>query len=231
MIDETKQEMAIDYVLGELSPMAAESFERELAGNEELRSFTKELREGFASMASTTESLRPRSELFQRILTEVNSPKKSKLVWASFVPWALAACLAAALLILGFDDLRKKNEVAVLLQRDALAHLQISALQAQVQAYSNVSAVVVWNQQHQRGLLRLEALPGLQSGHDYQLWIIDPAEKTPVSAGIVPIESGNSARFEFRPEHPVTSAAKFAVSIEKTGGSTVPQGQIILIGQ
>src|SRR5258708_34531210 len=74
-------------------------------------------------------------------------------------------------------------------------------------------------------------MPGLQSGHDYQLWIIDPAEKTPVSAGIVPIESGNSARFEFRPERPVTSAAKFAVSIEKTGGSTVPLGQIILVGQ
>jgi anti-sigma-K factor RskA len=112
MIDETKQEMAIDYVLGELSPMAAESFEQELAGNEELRSFTKELREEFASMALTTEPLRPRSELFQCILTEVNSPKKSKLIWATFVPWALAACLAAALLILGFDDLRKKNEVA-----------------------------------------------------------------------------------------------------------------------
>jgi anti-sigma-K factor RskA len=110
MIDETKQEMAIDFVLGELSPMAAESFEQELAGNEELRSFTKELREGFASMALTTEPLRPRSELFQRILTEVNSPRKSKLIWASFVPWALAACLAAALLILGFDDLRKKTK-------------------------------------------------------------------------------------------------------------------------
>jgi anti-sigma-K factor RskA len=231
MIDEAKQGIAIDYVLGELSSTEAAAFEEELATNQELRDFTRELADGFASLALTAEAVRPPPDLFSRILAKVNPAKRSKLILVSFLPWALAACLAIGLLLLGLEDFRTKAKVAELSRRDILAHLQIASLQAQVSAYAKASAIVVWNAQRQNGLVRLEELPASEPGHDYQLWIIDPSQKTPVSAGIVPVETGNAATVEFRPVHPVTTAAKFAVSIEKAGGSSVPEGQIILVGQ
>lgn len=230
MIDEAKQQVAIDYVLGELSYAENAAFEKELASDRELRDFTRAVTEDFASLALTAGAVRPRPGLFLRILAKTNPAKRSKLILVSFLPWALAACLAIALLLLGMENSRTKVELAELGRRDVLAHLQIASLQAQVNAYAKTSAIVVWNAQRQRGLLRLQELPASEPGHDYQLWIIDPAEKAPVSAGVVPVERGNAAAFEFRPAHPVTTAAKFAVSIEKAGGSTVPQGQIILIG-
>jgi len=231
MIDEAKQAVAIDYVLGELSSTEAAAFERELATNQELRKFTKELRDGFASLALAAGAVRPPPDLFSRILAKTNSPKRSKIILVSFLPWAIAACLAIGLLILRAENSRIKTEVADLSRRDVLAHLQIASLQAQVNAYSKASAIVVWNAQRQTGLVRFQELPATEPGHDYQLWIIDPSEKAPISAGIVSVDSGNAATVEFRPAHPVTAAAKFAVSIEKAGGSTAPQGQIILVGQ
>jgi anti-sigma-K factor RskA len=230
MIDEAKQGIAIDYILGELSSAEAAAFEKEVATNQELRDFIRELANGYASLALTTAAVRPRPDLFSRIMGKTNSPKRSKLVLVSFVPWALAACLAIGLLVLSLKHSRTEAELAELSRRDVLAHLQIASLQAQVNAYAKASAIVVWNAQRQTGLVRLEELPASEPGHDYQLWIIDPSEKAPVSAGVVPVGNGNAAIVEFRPVHPVTTAAKFAVSIEKAGGSSVPQGQIILVG-
>ena len=230
MIDEAKQQAAIDYVIGELSDVEIAAFEKELASERELLEFTRELTDAFASLALTAGVVRPPRGLFSRISAKTNSGKRSKIILFSFLPWALAACLAIALLVLGLENSRTKSELAELGQRDVLAHLQIASLQAQVNAYANTSAIVVWNAQRQSGLLRLQELPASEAGHDYQLWIIDPAEKTPVSAGVIAVKRDNKATVEFRPTHPVTTAAKFALSIEKTGGSTVPQGQIILVG-
>jgi anti-sigma-K factor RskA len=112
-----------------------------------------------------------------------------------------------------------------------LAQLQIASLQAQVNAYAKASAIVVWNSQRQRGLLRLISVPAPAAGRDYQLWIIDPDKKTPVSAGIVTVGKEGVANVEFGPVQRVTAAVGFAVSVEKAGGSKTPQGQIILAGR
>jgi anti-sigma-K factor RskA len=104
-------------------------------------------------------------------------------------------------------------------------------LQTQVDVYAKTTGIIVWDGQLQRGVAHLEHLPVPQPGHDYQLWIIDPKQPAPVSAGLVPISTGEAAWVEFQPVHPVTTAAKFAVSVEKTGGSVTPQGQIIFVSQ
>jgi anti-sigma-K factor RskA len=231
MIDETRQQAAIDYILGELSPADAAAFEKALGQDEELRQFTKELTDGVASIALAAPSIRPRPELFSRIQSRIGSPRRSKIINLSFLPWALAACLAIACLILGLNNLQTRGLVAELQQRDPLVHLQIAALQAQADAYARASAIVVWNPQQQQGLLRLSSVSAPEAGHDYQLWIIDPAQKTPVSAGVVTVGGAGVADVEFRPVQPVSAAAGFAVSIEKAGGSTVPEGQIVLAGR
>ena len=231
MIDETKQQAAIDYILGELSPADAAAFEKALGQDEELRQFTRELTDGVASIALAAPSIRPRPELISRIQRGIGLSNRSKIIKLSFLPWALAACLAIACLILGLNNLQTRKLVAELQQRDPLVHLQIAALQAQADAYARTSAIVVWDPQKQEGLLRLSSVSAPEAGHDYQLWIIDPAQKTPVSAGVVTVGTAGVADVEFRPVRQVSAAAGFAVSIEKAGGSTVPEGQIVLAGR
>ena len=231
MIDETKQQAAIDYVLGELSSADAAAFEKELGQDEELRQLIKELTDDIASIGLAAPSISPRPELFSRIQTRIGLSSRSKITTFSFLPWALAACLAIACLILGLNVLQKRSLVAQLQQRDQLTHLQIAALQAQGDAYARTSAIVVWNAQQQQGLLRLSSVSAPEAGHDYQLWIIDPAKKTPVSAGVVTVGKESVVNVEFRPVQPVSAATGFAISLEKAGGSTAPQGQIVLAGR
>jgi len=231
MIDEAKQQAAIDYILGELSPAEATNFEKELAANQELREFTKGMMEAVASTALTATPARPRPELFSQIISKVNPQKRSRPKIVSFLPWAVAACLAIACLVLGIKEVQTSRELADLRGHDVLSQLQIAMLQSQVDAYAKTTGIIIWNDQRQQGVARLEHLPPPEQGHDYQLWIIDPKQPVPVSAGLVPMSTGEGARVEFKPVHPVTSAAKFAVSVEKTGGSDTPQGKIIFLSQ
>jgi anti-sigma-K factor RskA len=230
MIDEAKQQRAIDYIFGELSPADAAAFEKELDQDQELREFTRELTDETASLALATAPISPPRELFSRVMMKTGSRKLRRPTVLSFFPWALAACLAVACLFLGVNDLQTTRLATQLRQRDILSQVRIAALQAQVDTYAKASAIVVWNAKPQRGLLRLFAMPAPEAGHDYQLWIIDPSEKNPVSAGIVAAGKAETASVEFRPVHPVSAAAGFAVSVEKAGGASVPQGPIILAG-
>jgi len=92
MIDETKQQTAIDYVFGELPPADAIAFEKELASDEELREFTRELREGVAALALEESPVRPDAGLFSRILTRTNGGRQRRPKIAYFLPWTVAAC-------------------------------------------------------------------------------------------------------------------------------------------
>jgi len=231
MIDETKQQTAIDYVLGELPPAEAMAFEKTLATDAELHEFTRELKEGCASLALEQSPVRPDPGLFFRVLTRANAGKRNRLKNLSFLPWALAACLALAALVVGLDDFRRKQEVADLNRRDVIAHLHVVSLRAQLNAYAKSSAIVVWNEAQQRGLIRLQDVPSPEAGRDYELWILDPASKTLVSAGVVQPEKLSAGEVEFQPVHPVTTAAEFAISIEQAGGSIELHGQIILVGE
>ena len=231
MIDDAKQQLAIDYILGELPPGDATNFEKELASDQELREFTKKMMDAVAASALTATPARPRPELFSEIVANVIPRKRSSPVMVRFLPWAVAACLAIGCIVLAIKERQVSGEVAELRQRDVLTHLQIATLQAQVDAYAKTTGIIIWNGQTQQGVAELQHLPAPEAGHDYQLWIIDPKQPVPVSAGLVPMSTGEGARVEFKPVHPVTTAAKFALSVEKTGGSATPQGKIIFVSQ
>ena len=59
MIDESKQEEASLYVLGELSPEAAGAFEAELEANQELQRYVWDTHEAFALLALTVRPMEP----------------------------------------------------------------------------------------------------------------------------------------------------------------------------
>jgi anti-sigma-K factor RskA len=227
MINEDKQQQVIDYVLGEMSATDAASFERELDQDRELQTFTREMFETLGRIGGGVETLAPPPLIPQRILrTDVR-----KVPRFPFIPWAVAACLAIACMVLAVMWTGSRKEIAKLEQQDVLSRIRIAALQSQVAAYAKTSAIVVWNPDHQNGVLQFERLPALPANQDYQMWVIDPKQPQPVSAGLVPKSMDQERHVTFWPTKPVGASPKFAVSIEPAGGSSAPRGPIVLVGQ
>lgn len=122
------------------------------------------------------------------------------------------------------------EETNTLRQRDARAQMQIATLQSTVDEYRQGVAVVVWDSEKQEGILKLEKMPPVEVSKDYQLWVVDPNNPKPVNAGIVKVDADGFAKIDFKPVIEVSSAAKFALSVEREGGVPENEGPIILIG-
>jgi anti-sigma-K factor RskA len=124
-----------------------------------------------------------------------------------------------------------KAQIHDLALRDNLAKVKIATLSAQVDAYAKASAVIVWDPQKQRGVVKLANVPRPESGKDYQLWVIDSKNpQQPVSGGVVPVDAEGMARTSFEPAQSVSKAEKFAISVEPAGGVRQATGPIILLG-
>ena len=122
-----------------------------------------------------------------------------------------------------------EKRVRDLRTKDAVAQLQIATLRAQNKAYARVIAIAVWDATGQQGKVRFENLPEPGADKDYQMWVIDPRYPAPVSAGIFAPGTGTTVDVTFKPDQPIAVADKFAVSIERKGGSATPQGAIVLL--
>jgi anti-sigma-K factor RskA len=123
-----------------------------------------------------------------------------------------------------------KSEVVVLQEKDALARMQIATLQSNVSQYKQGVAVVVWDSEKHTGILKLEKMPPLDTKKDYQLWVVDPKNPTPVDAGVIQMDSKGFAKIDFKPVDVVSEAAKFAISVERKGGVPKAEGPIVFIG-
>jgi len=128
-------------------------------------------------------------------------------------------------------DADSQKELAALRQKNLLSDVKIATLKAQVAKFQQANAVVVWDPYQRNGVLQLEKLPPPAPGKDYQLWVIDPNNPLPVSAGVLSVPSAGLIRTSFHPAQPVQSASAFAISLEKSGGSMKPEGQIIFVGK
>jgi anti-sigma-K factor RskA len=120
-----------------------------------------------------------------------------------------------------------RNQVAALEARDTLSQIKIATLASMLKNAPRAVAVVAWDPAAQRGIVQALNVPAARSDQDYQLWIIDPDYQAPVSAGVF----NPAAHSNFQPLHPISKADKFAISLEKKGGSLEPQGPIVLMGE
>jgi anti-sigma-K factor RskA len=283
VITEQTEEEASLYVLGLLPEFEALKFEAAMASDPELAALVAHLETAAAALASTVPPRDPPPALRARLAERIrqSDTELSNLVvpfpnlW-SWVPWALAACLAVMaatvtydryhlyLLVDSFlqrdrrqvhdlydlysDRLSLQNQlakaiaqqtadtqeltalrarVADLTARGALSDIKIATLASMLKNAPEAMAVVAWDSKSQSGILQPLHMPRVRPDQDYQLWIIDPDYKTPVSAGI--FDPAKPANFE--PLHPISKADKFAISLEKKGGSPSPLGPIVLIGE
>lgn len=116
--------------------------------------------------------------------------------------------------------------------QDRLAGLQVVLLVSPGGLNPSGLAVAVWDPDRQEGEFAISHLPPLPPDKDYQLWIVYFQYPNPVNAGILAVGPTTSeARTPFKPDRPVTAAARFTVSVERKGGVTQAEGPIILASQ
>ena len=257
MIDEFKQELLVAYVLDDLSAADAKRVSSEIATDPEVRDFVRQMEDAFASVALALPPMEAPAGLPHRIIASERASRqghgrvaRSNIVWFA-IPWTLAACLAVACALLSLERttlhkkitdaerdllvLNRKNaqveaDLTSLRKRNALAEVKIMMLQAQVAAFESARAVVVWDKEQKNGILQLDKMPPAGPGKDYQLWVIDPKNPQPVSAGLVTVANNGPIQTSFWPRGPIQSASAFAISLEKAGGAPKPEGKIILVG-
>ena len=113
-----------------------------------------------------------------------------------------------------------------------LAHFKIATLASMLGNSPAAVAVAVWDPARAQGVLAVSKLPALASEKDYQLWVIDKQYPSPVSAGVFVVDPvSGEAHIVFRADKPVGTIAKFAVSLERKGGSPSPEGPIVLVSE
>jgi anti-sigma-K factor RskA len=259
MIDDPTQDLAVAYILEELSPTDATRVEAQMRTDPGLALLVEELRESTAALALALPAHMPSAHLRRKVLagirSEASKPQSARI--AAFPLWkpvlaGLAACLAIGLAVVGYDDQKARTQLSLVSQdlfalrekasdqrariadlekRDSLSKVRIALLSAQVAELAKASVVVVWDAEKQRGIIKLVDMPKPAPGKDYQLWVIDPRYSAPVSAGVLAIGNAASTVAYFKPNQVITSANTFAISIEKTGGASRPEGQIVLVSQ
>lgn len=162
----------------------------------------------------------------------------------AWVPWAVAASLLALCGWLGTERVRLGRELLVASQRmdpstttvepprppELPAQLTLFNLAAaSPKAPTAARAAVAWDPITQDGVLNVSGLPVPATNQDYQLWAIAVGDKNPVSAGVVKVDAKGVTQLKFRPVSKVMQAAAFAVSLERSGGSSGgPEGPILL---
>ena len=284
------EEEASLYVLGMLPADEARRFEAAMAADAELARLVGQLETGAAAMAAMAPAREPSPALRGRIMAQIQAESKEpvrKIVQfrtvTTWLPWAVAACLALSTALLAYERFHLRllvdnfllrdrlqqgelehvqtretmlqqrldnaladraatnsekaelqaqlsslnREVADLKSRDALSQIKIATLSSMIKDAPQAMAVIAWDGAAQQGILKTLNMPAARPDQNYQLWIIDPNNKQPVSAGVF----NPAANSRFQPLHPISKAGKFAISLEKQGGSETPLGPIVLVGE
>jgi anti-sigma-K factor RskA len=142
MIDESRQDLATLYVLGQLPPDEAARFIAEMERDAELRDFVTRLESATAAVAHAAPLQKPPADLKDRVLGAVRRdsrivamPKRASFPW---FPWALAACAAVAAVffwqkrVLSESLVQKlEADAARTAQRLIAADVRISALETE----------------------------------------------------------------------------------------------------
>jgi hypothetical protein len=206
-------------------------------------------------MSGAVPKVEPPPQLRAKVLSQVASAQKivslpeRKFGLVSWLPWALATCLAILLIVLFAQDMRfrqtvgdqaeqidKLNQLAQSLQSatnelrrtvlalqetNRLVNLRVAMLNSLVADAPKTVAVSLWDNEHQDGVFVAENLKALPSDRDYELWVIDE-NQTPVAAGVFQVDANGKIRMEFKPARLIKTAGMFAVTEEAKGGVASP---------
>ncbi|MEM7610833.1 MAG: anti-sigma factor [Pseudomonadota bacterium] len=157
--------------------------------------------------------------------------------WFAGMGWAAAAALLLALVLQPGTEL----PVETVSPGDAVLRVQLQEQpqtqtlewnQSEFQEYASVTGDVVWNNDEQRGYLRLVGMPANDpSVAQYQLWIVDPdRDANPIDGGVFDVPaSGEEVLIPIDAKLQVVTPAAFAITREQPGGVVVSAGPLLLV--
>jgi len=159
-------------------------------------------------------------------------PTLKMILFSRQAPYAIAACLMILGIFLACKIMALKSELLAaradeyeLRMSNSLEDMRLTTLEAKdaVKDASYVSSkiIVAWDPYQQRGVVAMQDLPAPPAGHDYQLWVLDPAAEAPLSAGLLTGSRSFTVKLVSTPN------PGFAISLESSGGSPVPTGPIL----
>jgi len=227
---ESAEELAVQYVLGELRPDEAAAFERRLGEDETLAAEVHRLRRvlGLVPLATATE---PPPELRGRILAAAAAQARSarrartaprRVVWSRFA----AAAAAALALALGVDSWRTHRELD--LQRE-LAQTLLEPDQVHRFALAgNGYGKVALDMDAKKGAVVLRDVPPLPAGQVYRLWA-QVGDKS-VFCGDFRAAPGGAVQAQFAvPVESYTAPVKgLFVTVEPAGPPGEPTGRRVM---
>ena len=228
--DPTAQELAVEYVLGELSGDEAETFERRVAEEPELAEEVRRLRAtlGLLPFATVTE---PPAHLRARVLAaaEGRAPARGtrtprRVVWSQFA----AAAAAVLALAFGFDAYRVRRELDLERELTATLHepnvVRSFALAGTGGAYGTVALDL----DAKRGAVVLKGLRALPAGERYRLWAqVGDRSVFCGEFGVNP-EGTIVAQFPVPVESYTAPIAKLFLTEESTPRTAAPAGPTVM---
>jgi len=166
-------------------------------------------------------------------LTPTSAPRPpragypSRTKWAG---WAVAAGLAGVLI---YSSFTKRVEPTFAEKRDTLLKDRSAKAATFDETKPGTAATVVWSNVKQEGYFEVRGLPPNDPAKEqYQLWIMDPAQKQPipVDGGVFDVKPDGIATLAVRSPIHVSEAQAFAISKEKPGGGVKPtMTQVVLV--
>jgi|SRR5262245_2762049 len=156
----------------------------------------------------------------------LKSAANQRPAWVVWSGWAAAAVLAAILLYVVWP--KPKLPVLTPDQRYELVRTQPGTKQFAGKDKAGVAlGEVVWNAEKQEGFIKVSGLPVLDpSREQYQLWIVDPAQKHPIDGGLFDVSPDGTALIPVKAALKVKDAQAFAVTRERAGGVVVTEKTI-----
>ena len=164
-------------------------------------------------------------------------PRQARPGWFAGLGWAAAAAMFIALIVQPRPDAvpmpadRPASDLrAELAERPDT--ITVAWSPSEFDAYSGVSGDVVWNNEEQRGFLRLVGMPANDPAvRQYQLWIVDPErDAEPVDGGVFDVmAAGAEVLIPIDAKLPVLSPSAFAITAEQPGGVVVSEGPLLLV--
>ena len=242
---EAQQELA--RIQGDLALLALSADQQPVPAGalDRLKVRMRESAPAAAKDFATTAEVSTPIEMTATALEITSVPRRSK--WATFTPWAIAACLAIACSILGYrvsslnDALDGAvHQVAGLSTKASHAQQVLEVLNApdaqrvtltstKTPPAPTAHTVYVAD----RGALMMEAinLKPVPAGKTYELWVIPASGAAPVPAGTFTPNAEGYASVVL-PKLPAGIPARaFGITIENAGGASTPTMPIVLSGE
>ena len=224
-------DIAVEYVLGELSPEDTATFERRIAADPGLAEEVRRLRAtlDLVPFATVTE---PPAHLRARVLAAgaaVPAPARGakraprRLVWSQFA----AAAAAVLALALGFDAHRARQELA--LQREVTAMLQEpNVVRSFALEGGGAYGTVALDLDAKRGAVVLKGLRELPAGERYRLWA-QVGDKSVFCGEFGASAAGTiTAQFPVPVESYTAPIAKLFLTKESAPRGPVPAGPTVM---